>query len=184
MFETDSRTALWGISPILLVVGEVFHVCSLAAPHWLANSQSNMGLWTYCTRSVAPAASETGFTEPLINVHCVKVNHVLNNNSAGDYSWFRAVQGVEIAATVFVLTSLVTALMRVNLGHRLWQIACGLSALIAGAFGTTGAIVFGKNYGSITDLTLSWAYVFNAASSAALLVSGPILIGDALLNTS
>lgn len=48
------------------------------------------------------------------------------------HSWYRAVQGLEIVATVFVLASIVTGLMRVNLGQSIWQTACGASAFSAG----------------------------------------------------
>ena len=45
-------------------------------------------------------------------------------------------QGVEIVATVLVACSLITGLMKINLGNRLWQMACGLSALLAGELHT------------------------------------------------
>ncbi|XP_076456407.1 uncharacterized protein LOC143290777 [Babylonia areolata] len=163
MFETDAKSALWGISPILLVVGSLYHVTSIAAPHWLANSTAHWGLWNYCP----------------VEGGCVSITEELNGI---DHSWYRAVQGLEIAATVFVLTALVTGLMRINMGQRIWQTACGLSAVVAGVFGLSGVAVFGWNYQSIPEQVLSWAYMFNAASSAMCLMAGPVLILDVTLH--
>ena len=55
-------------------------------------------------------------------------------DSSTGHSWFRAVQGLQIASMVFVLSAMVTGLMRVNLGHGIWQIGCGLSAIVAGKY--------------------------------------------------
>ncbi|XP_025092928.1 uncharacterized protein LOC112563291 isoform X2 [Pomacea canaliculata] len=97
------------------------------------------------------------------------------------WGWYRTVQGLEIAATVFVLTALVTGLMRVNLGHNIWQTACGLCAFAAGIFSVAGSVVYGKNYTDFSNVTLSWAYVFNVVSGSMTLASGPIMVVDAIV---
>ncbi|KAK7091627.1 uncharacterized protein [Littorina saxatilis] len=164
MFETHARTVIWGLSPTMLIVGSFYHVMSIATPHWLSNNTAHMGLWSYCSR-------EDGT--------CVGITEMLNENDHA--SWFRAVQGLEIAATVFVLVAIVTGLMRANLGHTIWQTAAGVSAIVAGGIGVAGVTVFGKNYQDLPGQQLSWAYVFNAASSGLCLLSGPVLILDSIL---
>ncbi|KAK7502967.1 hypothetical protein BaRGS_00005916 [Batillaria attramentaria] len=171
MFEHDASSIVWGVSPTMFMVGGVCHVISIAFPHWLATPEAHLGLWNYCVTAKADGEHE----------ECVDITHALN---AVDHSWFRAVQGLEIAATVFVLTGLVTGLMRVNLSNNIWQIACGLSAVVAGVMSVSGTIVFAKNYTSIRDQMLSWAFVFNAVSGPLCFLAGPILIVDAILHKS
>lgn len=50
MFEPEAKSICWGVSPMLLIVGGLCHIVSIAAPHWLADPEAHMGLWTYCTR--------------------------------------------------------------------------------------------------------------------------------------
>ena len=49
MFEPEAKSVVWGISAMLLIVGAVSHIASIASPHWLANPSAHLGLWRYCT---------------------------------------------------------------------------------------------------------------------------------------
>lgn len=177
MFEREVTSAVWGFSPTLFMVGSILHVISVAFPHWLASMHAHMGLWNACTVTSQERAGQ----DDLVTDHCVGITDALNS---GDHSWMRVVQGLEIAATVFVLMGLVTGLMRVNLQNTIWQIACGLSSIIAGVLSISGAATFVRNYSSIPDQSLSWAFIFNAVSGPLCVVAGPILILDALVHKS
>jgi hypothetical protein len=84
MFEYDASSALWGVTPILLVVGGIFHVISIGAPHWLAKEHVHMGLWTYCNSSVSRVKDKTDFVNPVVE-HCSAVNIHLNAMELGQF---------------------------------------------------------------------------------------------------
>lgn len=44
-----------------------------------------------------------------------------------------------------------------------------------------GSVVYGKNYTDFSNVTLSWAYVFNVVSGSMTLASGPIMVVDAIV---
>lgn len=48
MFEPEAKSAVWGISPVLFIVGCTYHILSIALPHWLASANVHLGLWDYC----------------------------------------------------------------------------------------------------------------------------------------
>ncbi|KAK7504640.1 hypothetical protein BaRGS_00004126 [Batillaria attramentaria] len=145
-----------------LLVGSLLFTVAFAVPHWIEVKASQgedeyAGLWKRCLANTPVPDAET----------CV--------NYDGTPDWIVGVQVEECVALVCMLVALSLSTVLLFKRRKIVSLGATLSALVGGAAGLAGAVVFHikqvKEEGINSD-NFAWAFYLNAAGDIMIGISG------------